>query len=111
MNNSGECVRNFVNYWKISLENILIIYDDLSLSLGTFRYRQQGSSGGHNGVKSIIECLGTQKFPRLKVGIGSSKEILWKDWVLQKFNEEEAKEIKKILPELVDWLLKWVGTE
>ncbi|RHZ37406.1 aminoacyl-tRNA hydrolase [endosymbiont GvMRE of Glomus versiforme] len=109
MNNSGECVRDFVNYWKIPLENILVIYDDLSLPLGSFRYRQQGSSGGHNGVKNIIECLGTQKFPRLKVGIGSNEKILWKDWVLQKFSEAEIKEIKKILLELTDWLLGWIG--
>jgi len=58
------------------LENILVIYDDLSLPVGSFRYRQQGSSGGHNGVKSIIECLGTQKFQRIKVGIGSKQEVL-----------------------------------
>ena len=111
MNNSGECLRDFVNYWQIPFENILIIYDDLSLPLGSFRYRQKGSSGGHNGVKSIIECLGTHQFPRLKIGIGSSKEILWKDWVLQKFTKEETKEIKQLLPSLIDWLLKWIETE
>jgi len=76
MNNSGECVRDFINYFQIPLENILVIYDDLTLPLGSFRYRQQGSSGGHNGVKSIIECLRTQKFQRLKIGIGSKQEVL-----------------------------------
>lgn len=119
MNNSGECIRDFVNYWQIPLTNILVIYDDLSLTLGTLRYRQQGSSGGHNGVKSIIECLGTQKFKRLKIGIGPKREMLGndnyqcfgqkiplKDWVCQKFTEEERKEIEKILPDLVDRLLK-----
>ena len=75
MNNSGECIRNFANYFQIPLENILVICDDLSLPAGNFRYRQQGSSGGHNGVKSIIECLGTQKFQRIKVGIGSKQEV------------------------------------
>ena len=108
MNNSGECFREFVNYWKIPLENVLVIYDDLSLPLGNFRYRQQGSSGGHNGVKNIIECLSTQHFPRLKIGIGSCLEILWKDWVLQKFTETETREIKKMLPELINWLLEWI---
>jgi len=76
MNNSGECVRNFVNYFQIPVENILIVYDDLALTLGKFRYRLQGSSGGHNGIKNIIECLGTQKFKRLKVGIGSDSRVL-----------------------------------
>lgn len=76
MNNSGECIRDFMNYFQISGENILVIYDDLALPLGNFRYRSQGSSGGHNGIKNIIECLRTQKFKRLKVGISSSSEIL-----------------------------------
>ena len=110
MNNSGECVRNFINYFLIPLENILVVYDDLSLPLGSFRYRQQGSSGGHNGIKSIIECLGTQKFQRIKVGIDSKHEVLWKDWVLQKFTSEEMKEIEKILPGLAERMLKWIKT-
>jgi peptidyl-tRNA hydrolase, PTH1 family len=75
INNSGECVRDFVNYFQIPLENILIIYDDLALPLGSFRYRQRGSSGGHNGVKSIIKCLGTQKFKRLKIGISYNQNV------------------------------------
>lgn len=108
MNNSGECIRDFVNYFQIPLENILVIYDDLSLPLGSFRYRLQGSSGGHNGIKNIIECLGTQKFPRLKIGIGSKQEILWKDWVLQKFSLEERREIERMLPILFDSMQKWI---
>ena len=79
MNNSGECIRNFMNYFQVSSENMLVIYDDLSLPLESFRYRLRGSSGGHNGIKNIIECLKTQKFPRLKIGIGSKQEVPWKD--------------------------------
>jgi peptidyl-tRNA hydrolase, PTH1 family len=79
INNSGECIREFVNYFQIPLTNTLIIYDDLTLPLGVFRYRQQGSSGGHNGVKSIIKCLGTQKIKRLKIGIGYNKNVLWSE--------------------------------
>ena len=70
MNNSGECVRDFLNFFQISRENILLVYDDLSLPLGTFRYRKKGSSGGHNGVKSLIQCLNSQELARLKIGIG-----------------------------------------
>src|ERR1043166_7222466 len=79
MNNSGTCIRDFINYFRIPVEGTIVIYDDLSLPLERFRYRLQGSSGGHNGIKNIIECLGTQKFPRLKIGIGSKKEVPWKD--------------------------------
>lgn len=110
MNNSGECIRNLVNYFQIPVENILVIYDDLALPSGRFRYRLQGSSGGHNGIKNIIECLGTQKFKRLKVGIGSDSETLWKDWVLQKFTKKEKEEIEKVLPVLIESLLEWIGT-
>ena len=70
MNNSGECVAAFLNYFQIPLDNLLIIYDDIALPLGNFRYRFQGSAGGHNGIKNLIEKLGTTKFKRLKVGIG-----------------------------------------
>lgn len=111
MNNSGECVRNFANYFNIPSNNILVIYDDLALPLASMRYRSQGSSGGHNGVKSIIECLKTQNFKRLKVGIGSNPNFLWKEWVLQKFSTIEQQEIKKILPFLVKSLLEWIETE
>lgn len=108
MNNSGECIRNFMNYFRISVENMLVIYDDLSLPLESFRYRSRGSSGGHNGIKNIIECLKTQKFPRLKIGIGSKQEVFWKDWVLQKFSSEEKGKVEKIFPIVIDSLLEWV---
>jgi peptidyl-tRNA hydrolase, PTH1 family len=75
MNSSGICIRGFMNYFRIPANDILTIYDDLSLPLQSFRYRSRGSNGGHNGIKNIIECLGTQKFPRLKIGIGSKPEI------------------------------------
>jgi PTH1 family peptidyl-tRNA hydrolase len=79
MNSSGECISDFMNYWRISKENLLVIYDDIALPLGQFRYREQGSSGGHNGMKNIIEKLGTNKFKRLRVGIDYDNNFLIKD--------------------------------
>src|SRR3954452_17472744 len=70
MNNSGECITAFLNYFRIPTDNLLVIYDDIALPLGKFRYRNQGSAGGHNGIKSVIEKLGTNRFKRLRVGIG-----------------------------------------
>jgi PTH1 family peptidyl-tRNA hydrolase len=70
MNNSGECAVAFLNYFQIPLDNLLVIYDEIALLPGNFRYRTQGSSGGHNGIKNIIEKLGTSQFKRLKIGIG-----------------------------------------
>ena len=71
MNNSGDAVRAIVDWYKIKLEQIFIIVDDKDLPLGKIRFREQGSSGGHNGLKSIIEKLQTNKFNRIRIGIGS----------------------------------------
>jgi len=80
MNNSGKCIAKFVDYFKVKKkEDLLVVYDDLSLQLGTFRYKTKGSAGGHNGIKDIINCLKSQEFKRLKIGIGSNEKVLWKD--------------------------------
>ena len=75
MNKSGEAVRAIVDWYKIDLDQLFIIVDDLDLPVGKIRFRKKGSSGGHNGLKSIIENLQTQNFNRIRVGIGSSKTI------------------------------------
>lgn len=74
MNLSGVCVREFANFYKITPDNILIIYDDMDIDLGEIKIRKKGSSGSHNGMKSIVENLGTIDFPRVRVGIGKPKE-------------------------------------
>ena len=79
MNNSGECISAFMNYFQILSEDLLVIYDDIALPLGKFRYRSQGSDGGHNGVKNIIEKLGTNHFKRLRIGIEYDNKFLIKD--------------------------------
>ena len=71
MNNSGDAVRAIIDWYKINLDQILIIVDDKDLPLGKIRFRRKGSSGGHNGLKSIIEQLQTQNFKRIRIGIGS----------------------------------------
>ena len=75
MNNSGDAVRAIVDWYKINLDQIFIIVDDKDLPLGKIRFRRKGSSGGHNGLKSIIEQLQSQNFKRIKIGIGSSTYI------------------------------------
>ena len=90
MNLSGESIRDIADFYKIPAENIIIIYDDISLEVGQLRIRKKGSAGGHNGIKNIIAHLGTQEFPRIKVGIGSKPEG-WDlaDYVLGHFSKEE----------------------
>jgi len=74
MNSSGESVVAFRNFYKIENKNILVIYDDMDLEEGKIRIRKKGSAGTHNGMKSVINCLGTEDFPRIRVGIGKPKE-------------------------------------
>ncbi|WP_418474493.1 aminoacyl-tRNA hydrolase [Frisingicoccus sp.] len=90
MNLSGESIRDIADFYKIPAENIIIIYDDISLEVGQLRIRKKGSAGGHNGIKNIIAHLGTQEFPRIKVGIGSKPEG-WDlaDYVLSKYSKAE----------------------
>src|SRR5205085_838654 len=76
MNNSGECIVAFLNYFRIPLDNLLVIYDDIALPVGKFRYRCQGSDGGHNGMQNIIKLLGITDFKRLRVGIGHEHNFL-----------------------------------
>lgn len=94
MNLSGEAVRAVIDYYKIAIEDVLIVYDDLSLELGKIRFRPNGSDGGHNGIKSIIQHLGTKEIARLKIGIGPQPSIPSEVFVLQNFSKEELDTLK-----------------
>ncbi len=93
MNNSGEAVAEAASFYKIPPENIIVIFDDISLPVGRMRIRKSGSAGGHNGIKSIISHLGSDAFPRIKIGIGEKPhpETELADWVLSTFTKEEQK--------------------
>ena len=73
MNLSGKCVQEFVNFYKIEKDNIIVVYDDMDIEPGQIKIRKKGSAGGHNGMKSIIQMLGTEEFPRIRIGIGRPK--------------------------------------
>ncbi len=92
MNLSGESIREIRDWYKIPDEHIIIIYDDISLTLGKLRLRGKGSAGGHNGMKSIIYQLGTDVFPRIKIGIGAppDPDCDLADFVLGKFSKAET---------------------
>ena len=95
MNLSGTAVEKAASFYKIPPERVLVIFDDISLPVGKMRLRKKGSAGGHNGIKSIIDYLGTDAFPRIKVGIGGKPrpEYDLADWVLSRFTEAERREI------------------
>lgn len=97
MNLSGEVIRDYVKFFKINIHDILVICDDLDTSVGTYRLRYKGSSGGHNGLKNIELHLNTKEYKRIKIGISNNKLIDTKDYVLGKFSSEEKDLIKPIL--------------
>ena len=109
MNLSGEVVKDFVNYFKIEIENILIINDDLNLPVGKVRLRSKGSSGGHNGLKNIELHLGTQGYKRLKIGIGNEFKNDMKDFVLGKFTKSEMEILEKQFSETNEILLSFLN--
>lgn len=108
MNLSGQSIRAAVDWYKLSPEAVLVIYDDMDLPIGKLRLRQSGSAGGHNGMKSTIAHLGTQNFPRLRVGIGSPKEQAASSngevvsHVLGRFSGTESKMMAEVLQWVVD---------
>lgn len=90
MNLSGESLRAASDFYKIEPENIIVIYDDIDLAVGHLRVRTKGSAGGHNGIKSIIAHLGTQEFPRVRVGVGAKPDRMdLADYVLGRFSQVE----------------------
>ena len=96
MNLSGDAVIKFVNYYKIDINDILIIHDDLDLEFGTYKLKKNSSAGGHNGIKSIIRCLASEEFARLKIGISNDKSIDTKDYVLGKFGKNELNKLDEM---------------
>ena len=97
MNLSGEAIRAVMDYYKIDVKDILIIYDDIAIDLGRIRFRANGSDGGHNGIKSIIQHVGTKNFDRLKIGIGPQPNIPSENYVLQNFPKNQLDDLKEVL--------------
>ncbi len=103
MNLSGEALSLIKNFYKIENENILIVYDDISLPLGKMRFRDKGSDGGHNGIKSITLHMGTTVFDRLKLGIGPQPENMKSEsFVLQNFTSEQLNLISESMPKFIE---------
>lgn len=110
MNASGQAIGEACAFYKIPAENVIVISDDASFDIGKLRIRKGGSAGGHNGLKSVIECLGSDKFPRIKVGVGQkpSPDYDIADWVLARIPVESEKTFLKLLeyiPSILELML------
>ena len=108
MNLSGEAVAEAANFYKIAPENIIVVFDDISLDVGRMRVRRDGSAGGHNGIKSIIACIGSEKFPRIKIGVGQKPhpDFDLADWVLSEFSKEDKEKLFNMFGYSYDGLVK-----
>lgn len=104
MNESGLSVMDAARYFKLPPERIIVLFDDISLDVGRLRVRGDGSAGGHNGIKSIIGCLNSQSFPRVKIGVGAKPHPDYDlaDWVLSTFPKEEEKVLASVLTDAAD---------
>ena len=110
MNSSGESIRAAADYYKVPPEDILVVYDDISLAPGQLRIRAKGSAGGHNGIKSIIAHLGTQEFPRVKVGIGEKPPRMdLADYGLGHFSSGENNIMEEATKEAADAICEIVN--
>jgi peptidyl-tRNA hydrolase, PTH1 family len=111
MNLSGESIRPLMDYYDILVEDILVVYDELDLPVGKIRLREKGSAGGHNGMKSIIQHLGTQEFKRIRIGINRpTNSMKIADYVLGRFPAEELQDIKDAIQKSAEAAEKWVST-
>lgn len=108
MNASGEAVAEAAKFYKIPAENVIVIFDDISLPVGRLRVRRDGSAGGHNGIKSIIACMGSEAFPRIKIGVGEKPHPDYDlaDWVLSEFSKEDKEKLFTVFGHASDGLEK-----
>lgn len=109
MNLSGSVVSKFVSFYKISLDNVFVIQDDLDMCFGKIKIVYNSSSGGHNGIKDIERCLGSRSYVRLKIGISNDKSKDTKDYVLGKFSNDEQKILKEDYEKLKDIVEDFCG--
>lgn len=114
MNRSGDCISKILSFFKEPLENLIVIYDDIDLPIGSIRIRDKGSAGTHNGMRSITEQLGSENFTRIRVGIESRGELMHKsidltDFVLGEFTSKEYPYIKEALEKAVEELKKLIS--
>lgn len=108
MNLSGICVASFVNFFKVKLEDILIIHDEIDLDFGTIQFKNSGSAAGHNGLKDIFAKTNTNNLARLRIGVGRNANFSTVNWVLSKFSNEELARINSHKNLFFDAILSWI---
>lgn len=102
MNLSGDAVQAIMHFYKLEPERLIVLYDDIDLPLGSMRIREKGSAGTHNGMRSIIACIGSENFPRIRIGVGKDESLLLRDFVLKRPSKEEQKTLEEVFLNAAD---------
>ncbi len=102
MNNSGDAVQQILNFYKLPPENLIVLYDDIDLPIGSMRIRQNGSAGTHNGMRSIIACVHSENFARIRIGVGKDESLMLADYVLKKPSKEDQKVLNEVFEKAAD---------
>ena len=112
MNLSGESVQSVFQFYKVDMDHLIVVYDDIDLDIGKLRIRKKGSAGSHNGMKSIIKCLGSQDFPRVRVGVSRpdpNRDLA--DFVLSRVSKDQAEDMKSGLEKAVKTVEEIIRTD
>lgn len=114
MNESGSAVKRCSRFYKIPNDHLIVVTDDVALPFGQLRLKSQGSAGGHNGLKSVQAHLGTQEYPRLRIGVGDNRKGELSDYVLGRFTLEEQRQLPDVVDQAIEaielWLSEGIGT-
>lgn len=102
MNLSGDCVQAILHFYKCPVQNLIVLYDDIELPVGSLRIREKGSAGTHNGMRSVVSCVGSEEFPRIRIGVGDRNGGDLKDYVLGRPNKGEQAALESTFGDAVD---------
>lgn len=102
MNLSGDAVQSLLHFYKLEPERLIVLYDDIDLPLGSMRIRANGSAGSHNGMRSVIACVNSENFPRIRIGVGKDDSLLLRDYVLKRPSKEEQKTLDEVFQNAAD---------
>lgn len=112
MNLSGEAVLSAVQFYKVDIENVIVLYDDIDLDIGKLRIRKKGSAGSHNGMKSIIKCLGRQDFPRIRIGVSKPEEGMdLADFVLSRVPKDKQMDMDSVIEKAADTIDEIINSD
>ena len=102
MNLSGDAIQQLLHFYKLEPERLIVLYDDIDLPLGSMRIRANGSAGSHNGMRSILACIHSENFARIRIGVGKDESVLLRDYVLKRPSKEEQKTLDEVFQHAAD---------